>query len=61
MKHFINLRDYICKRSKKIISGCKRRKAKRKNTSTLDPDMDKPLKGKLLIQMFEKSSLRTSD
>ena len=59
MKHFINLRDISVKDLKKIISDAKRRKVQRKNTSTLDPDKDKPLQGKLLIQMFEKSSLRT--
>ena len=37
----------------------KKRKDKRKKFSTLDVDKDSPLKGKLLIQMFEKSSLRT--
>ena len=37
----------------------KKRKQKRLKLSTLQPDRDAPLKGKLLIQMFEKSSLRT--
>ena len=37
----------------------KKRKDKRKKFNTLEIDKDKPLKGKLLIQMFEKSSLRT--
>jgi ornithine carbamoyltransferase len=37
----------------------KKRKIKRKNLSTLDVDKDNPLKGKLLIQMFEKASSRT--
>ena len=37
----------------------KKEKKKRKNFNTLDVDKDNPLKGKLLIQMFEKSSLRT--
>ena len=32
---------------------------KEKNLNTLEADKDSPLKGKLLIQMFEKSSLRT--
>ena len=31
----------------------------KKKLSTLEVDKDAPLKGKLLIQMFEKSSLRT--
>ena len=37
----------------------KKRKIKRKNLNTLDVDKDNPLKGKLLIQMFEKASSRT--
>ncbi len=59
MKHFINIRDIPSKELKKIIFDAKKRKSKRKKFSTLDPDKDMPLKGKLLIQMFEKSSLRT--
>ena len=59
MKHFINIRDISSKDLKKIILDAKKRKSKRKNLNTLDPDKDSPLKGKLLIQMFEKSSLRT--
>ena len=37
----------------------KKGKQKRKNFNVIDLDKDVPLKGKLLIQMFEKSSLRT--
>ena len=37
----------------------KKRKLKRKKLQTLEVDKDKPLKGYLLIQMFEKASLRT--
>jgi len=37
----------------------KKRKTNRSKLSTLQTDKDEPLKGKLLIQMFEKSSLRT--
>ena len=59
MKHFINLRDIPKKDLKKIILNAKKRKIRRKNLNTLDADKDLPLKGKLLIQMFEKSSLRT--
>ena len=59
MKHFINLKDIPATDLRKIIEEAKKRKIKRKNFSTLDPDKDNPLKGKLLIQMFEKSSLRT--
>ncbi len=59
MKHFINLRDIPKKDLKNIILDAKKRKIRRKNLNTLDADKDLPLKGKLLIQMFEKSSLRT--
>tara|TARA_B100001540_G_C15755168_1_gene619026 strand:+ start:557 stop:1489 length:933 start_codon:yes stop_codon:yes gene_type:complete len=59
MRHFIKLRDISSKNLKKIILDAKKRKGKRKNLNTLDIDKDCPLKGKLLIQMFEKSSLRT--
>ena len=59
MKHFINIKDIPSKDLKKIILDAKRRKKKRKSFNTLDADKDSPLKGKLLIQMFEKSSLRT--
>ena len=59
MKHFINLRDIPSKELKKIILDAKKRKSKRKNLNTLDADKDSPLKGKMLIQIFEKSSLRT--
>ena len=59
MKNFINLKDISASDLRKIIEDAKKRNKKRKNLSTLDVDHDKPLKGKLLIQMFEKSSLRT--
>ena len=59
MKHFINLRDIPAKDLRKIITDAKKRKLVRKNLSHLQIDRLAPLKGKLLIQMFEKSSLRT--
>ena len=59
MKHFINLKDIPVSDLRKIIEDAKKRKIKRKKLNTLDVDNDNPLKGKLLIQMFEKSSLRT--
>ena len=59
MNHFINLKDIPASDLRKIILDAKKRKKKRKNLNTLDLDKDSPLKGKLLIQMFEKSSLRT--
>ena len=59
MKHFINLKDIPASDLRKIIEDAKKRKQKRNKLSTLDIDKDNPLKGKLLIQMFEKPSSRT--
>ena len=59
MKHFINLKDIPAKDLRKILVDAKKRKILRKKLNTLEIDKDSPLKGKLLIQMFEKSSLRT--
>ena len=59
MKHFINLKDIPAKDLRKILIDAKKRKSLRKNLNTLEVDKGSPLKGKLLIQMFEKSSLRT--
>ena len=59
MKHFINLKDIPAKDLRKILIDAKKRKKNRKKLNTLEVDKGSPLKGKLLIQMFEKSSLRT--
>ncbi len=59
MKHFINLKDIPAKDLRKIIIDANKRKSLRKKLSILEVDKGAPLKGKLLIQMFEKSSLRT--
>ena len=59
MKHFINLKDIPAKDLKKIISDAKKRKNLRKKLNTLEVDKGAPLKGKILIQMFEKASSRT--
>ena len=59
MKHFINLKDIPAKDLRKIITDAKKRKSLRKKLNTLEVDKGSPLKGRLLIQMFEKSSLRT--
>ena len=59
MKNFINLKDIPAKDLRKILNDAKKRKNKRKKLSTLDVDKDKPLKGKLLIQIYEKQSSRT--
>mgnify|MGYP001318465331 CR=1 FL=1 len=59
MRHFINIRDIPAKDLRKILVDAKKRKIQRKRLSTLELDRGSPLNGKLLIQMFEKSSLRT--
>ena len=59
MKNFINLKDIPAGDLKKILIDAKKRKKLRKKLDNLEVDKGAPLKGKLLIQMFEKSSLRT--
>jgi ornithine carbamoyltransferase len=59
MKHFINLKDIPSSDLRKIIVDAKKRKKQRKKLNTLEADKGSPLKGKMLIQMFEKASSRT--
>ena len=59
MKNFINIKDIPSIDLKKILKDAKKRKNKRKKLSTIETDKDQPLKGKLLIQMYEKASSRT--
>ena len=59
MNHFINLKDIKTKDLRKIILDAKKRKNLRKALNTLEVDKGSPLKGKILLQMFEKPSLRT--
>ena len=59
MRHFINIKDIPSKDLRTILIDAKKRKNLRKKFNTLVPDKDIPLKGKLLIQMFERTSLRT--
>ena len=59
MKNFINIKDITSTDLKKILKDAKKRKNKRKRLNTLEIDKDRPLKGKLLIQMYEKASSRT--
>ena len=59
MHNFISIRDISSKNLRKILDDAKKRKKLRKKSNLLDIDSAAPLKGKLLIQMFEKSSLRT--
>ena len=59
MNHFITLKDISAVDLRRIVTDAKIRKNKRKKFNTLEIDQDEPLKGKLLIQMFEKPSLRT--
>ena len=59
MKNFINLQDIPATELRKILLDAKKRKIARKKLNNLEVDQGAPLKGKILIQMFEKSSLRT--
>ena len=59
MNHFINLKDIPANDLRNILIDAKKRKIARKKLDNLEIDRGAPLKGKLLIQMFEKSSLRT--
>ena len=59
MKHFIHLKDIPAKDLRKILIDAKKRKQRRSKLNILQPDKDVPMKGKMLIQMFEKPSLRT--
>ena len=59
MKHFIDLKDIPVNDLRKILKDAKKRKNARGKLNILEVDKGAPLKGKLLIQMFEKSSLRT--
>ena len=59
MNHFINLKDIPANDLRNILIDAKKRKIARKKLDNLEIDKGAPLKGKLLIQMFEKSSLRT--
>jgi len=59
MKNFINLKDIPTADLRKILNDAKIRKNKRKKLNTLEADKDEPLRGKLLIQMYEKQSSRT--
>ncbi len=59
MRNFLNLKDIPVRDLKRILFDAKRRKRLRKKLNNLEIDKGAPLKGKLLIQMFEKSSLRT--
>ena len=56
MNHFINLKDVPAKDLQKIVADAKKRKNLRKKINTLVVDKDKPMKGRLLIQMVEKYS-----
>ena len=59
MRNFLNLKNIPVRDLKKILIDAKKRKRLRKRLNNLEIDKGAPLKGKVLIQMFEKSSLRT--
>ena len=60
MKHFINLKNIPVKDLRKIIKDAKKRKKLRRKLNTLEIDKGAPLKGKLLVQMFEGGSRDTA-
>jgi len=59
MKHFLNLKEISKKKLRSILSDAKKRKNYRKNFNNLDLDKTKLLNGKIIIQIFDKPSLRT--
>ena len=59
IKDFLNLKDIPIKDLRNILLDARKRKELRKKLSTLEVDKGSPLKGKILIQMFEKASSRT--
>ena len=59
MKNFLNLKDIPAADLRKILNDARNRKKNRKRLNTFEIDTDKPLKGKLIIQMYEKQSSRT--
>ena len=58
MKHFIHLKDIPANDLKKILADAKKRKQKRSKLSTLQPDKDSPLKGKLLKLLIQIVNLK---
>ena len=59
MKNFINISDVSKNDLRLIIDNAKSRKEKRSNLNKNAIDKDCPLKGKILIMIFEKPSTRT--
>ena len=59
MKHFLNLKEIPKKKLRSILSDAKKRKNYRENFNNLDLDKTELLNGKIIIQIFDKPSLRT--
>jgi ornithine carbamoyltransferase len=59
MKKFINIADVSKKDLRDILDNAKLRKEKRSSLNKNTIDVDAPLKGKILIMIFEKPSTRT--
>ena len=59
MKHFLNLKEIPKKKLRSILSDAKKRKKYRENFNNLDLDKTELLNGKIIIQIFDKPSLRT--
>ncbi len=58
-RHFLDLDAIETAALREILDGARARKAARNGKAQAEPDMDSPLKGKLLAMLFEKPSTRT--
>ncbi len=58
-RHFLDLDEVTPADIRAILDSSKKRKAARAGLGQAEPDVDKPLKGKLLAMLFEKPSTRT--
>jgi len=59
MKNFVNISDISKEELRFILDNAKLRKEKRSSLNKNELDPDTPLKGKILIMIFEKPSTRT--
>ena len=59
MNHFINISDLSKSELRSIIDGAKKRKSERGEKPHSQPDASRPLQGKTMIMIFEKTSTRT--
>ena len=59
MNHFINISDLSKEELRSIIEDAKKIKSERGKKTPSQLDLDKPLNGKTMIMIFEKTSTRT--